>query len=365
MGSDPGRDSPPSSEDARHSVQRSTDRRRGRSRDARRGRELPAQTVRRRPGTRRHHRHRAAGRPGARGVPLRAPQSLPPKGLVGQSPSMAALLSRFSLIGPTRRRCCCWARPAPARSWSRGASTSAVAARAAPFVAVNCAALRRDAARERALRPREGRLHRRGRAHAQGRFEARRRRHALPRRDRRARRRRMQVKLLRVLQERRVRARRRQRDRAGRRPRRRRDQPRPARRWSRAGRFRADLYYRLNVVRASTCRRCASAARTSRSLVEHFLPRTAQRELGRRAAGHRARRCRCSAHYDWPGNVRELENVVERALVLSRGAPISELLLSSELVASSLPPGTSVVGIDQGRRRFRARRSQRSSVTPS
>ena len=40
--------------------------------------------------------------------------------------------------------------------------------------------------------------------------------------------------------------------------------------------------------------------------------------------------------------------MIERAVVLSRGEPISELLLSSELVANSLPPGTSVVGIDQG-----------------
>ncbi|HXU60146.1 MAG TPA: helix-turn-helix domain-containing protein, partial [Polyangia bacterium] len=45
----------------------------------------------------------------------------------------------------------------------------------------------------------------------------------------------------------------------------------------------------------------------------------------------------CAHH--WPGNVRELENVLERALVLSRGEPISERLLSNELVPSvALPP---------------------------
>ena len=45
--------------------------------------------------------------------------------------------------------------------------------------------------------------------------------------------------------------------------------------------------------------------------------------------------------YHWPGNVRELENVLERALVLSRGRPISELLLSRELapVGAQEQPG--------------------------
>ena len=53
-----------------------------------------------------------------------------------------------------------------------------------PFVPVNCAAIPEDAARERALRPREGRLHRRDRS-ARRALRAGRRRHALPRRNRR------------------------------------------------------------------------------------------------------------------------------------------------------------------------------------
>ena len=56
-----------------------------------------------------------------------------------------------------------------------------------------------------------------------------------------------------------------------RRARRRGHQPRPGGAWSPSGAFREDLFYRLNVVHASRCRRCASAARTCRLLAEHFV----------------------------------------------------------------------------------------------
>ena len=86
--------------------------------------------------------------------------------------------------------------------------------RAAPRQAVRRGQLRRDpgdAPRERALRPRAGRLHGRRARTKQGLLRGGRRRHALPRRDRRDAAPTMQVKLLRVLQERRVPPRRRQR----------------------------------------------------------------------------------------------------------------------------------------------------------
>ena len=83
------------------------------------------------------------------------------------------------------------------------------------------------------------------------------------------------------------------------------------------GRFREDLYYRLNVVTRRACRRCASAARTSRSLAEHFLARGGNGKLGARASP-RAETLERLLRYAWPGNVRELENAIERAAILAR-----------------------------------------------
>ena len=80
------------------------------------------------------------------------------------------------------------------------------------------------------------------------------------------------------------------------------------------GRFRADLYYRLNVVPIALPplrERLADIV----PLAEHFLLRSGKR-LSRGAASS------LLAH-DWPGNVRELRNVVERAGVLVRGGVIA------------------------------------------
>ncbi len=102
----------------------------------------------------------------------------------------------------------------------------------------------------------------------------------------------------------------------GRRARHRRDQPRPRSRRSRDGRFREDLYYRLNVVRIDAAAAARARASDIPLLAEHFLDRYAS-ENGKPIDGSRRRRARarCS-RYDWPGNVRELENAIERAVVL-------------------------------------------------
>jgi two-component system response regulator AtoC len=84
-----------------------------------------------------------------------------------------------------------------------------------------------------------------------------------------------------------------------------------------AGRFREDLFYRLNVMRVHI-----PALRDRRQdvplLVDHFLERF-RKALGRpvRAIADDALE-RLVAH-PWPGNVRELENVIERAVILARG----------------------------------------------
>jgi two-component system response regulator AtoC len=85
-----------------------------------------------------------------------------------------------------------------------------------------------------------------------------------------------------------------------------------------AGRFRDDLYYRINVVQIHI-----PPLRTRPEdiplLAEHFVRRHSQR-LGIDTPGLPRALLPVLAAYSWPGNVRELENVIERALVLSGGA---------------------------------------------
>jgi two-component system, NtrC family, response regulator AtoC len=94
-----------------------------------------------------------------------------------------------------------------------------------------------------------------------------------------------------------------------------------------AGRFRADLFYRVNVVRVAL-----PPLRERREdipeLVRHFLDVFNQR-LGLRVSRVSAPAMRRLMEYDWPGNVRELENVIERAVVLCDGTQVE---------ADQLPP---------------------------
>jgi formate hydrogenlyase transcriptional activator len=84
-----------------------------------------------------------------------------------------------------------------------------------------------------------------------------------------------------------------------------------------AGRFRADLYYRLNVlpIRVPSLRERRSDIS---QLVMFFVQRHAKR-IGRTIEGVTRDSMDRLTRYAWPGNVRELENVLERALVLSSG----------------------------------------------
>jgi two-component system, NtrC family, response regulator AtoC len=82
-----------------------------------------------------------------------------------------------------------------------------------------------------------------------------------------------------------------------------------------AGRFREDLFYRLNVVpiRLTPLR---ERPEDIPLLVEHFLDRI-NGKLGTRVQEIGPQVMKLLMEYPWPGNVRELENVVERAIVLS------------------------------------------------
>ena len=219
---------------------------------------------------------------GREGVPLRAPQALPPKGLVGQSPSMAALLSQIALIGPTRTTVLLLGETGTGKERLAQALHDASPRRNAPFVAVNCAALAETLLESELF------------GHEKGAFSG-----AVARREGRfkladggtifldeigeispA----IQVKLLRVLQERRF-------ERVGG------NETvsvdvrviaatnRNLREMVEAKTFRADLYYRLNVV-ALEVPPLRARIEDIPPLVDHILPRLAAGPGRPRAAGH-------------------------------------------------------------------------------
>jgi two-component system, NtrC family, response regulator AtoC len=86
------------------------------------------------------------------------------------------------------------------------------------------------------------------------------------------------------------------------------------------GRFRADLYYRVNVVQIHLPP-LRERTEDVPELVRHFIDRFNVR-LGLRITGASAAAMRALIEYPWPGNVRELENVIERAMVLADGSQL-------------------------------------------
>ncbi|MBN6046670.1 sigma-54-dependent response regulator transcription factor ZraR [Citrobacter sp. ku-bf4] len=102
-----------------------------------------------------------------------------------------------------------------------------------------------------------------------------------------------------------------------------------------AGRFRQDLYYRLNVVTIEM-----PSLRQRREdiplLAEHFLERFAGRNR-KVVKGFTPRAMDLLIHYDWPGNIRELENAIERSVVLLTGEYISERELPLAIASQPIP----------------------------
>jgi two-component system response regulator AtoC len=114
------------------------------------------------------------------------------------------------------------------------------------------------------------------------------------------------------------------------------------------GKFRADLYYRVNVVRIHLP---ALRERTEDipELVRHFVDRF-NRRLGLRVTGVTAAAMRALVEYPWPGNVRELENVVERAMVLTDGAQLDVEQLPTLSTPSARPDAASPLDLSVKRR---------------
>ena len=91
------------------------------------------------------------------------------------------------------------------------------------------------------------------------------------------------------------------------------------------GRFREDLYYRLNVV--SVRMPALRERREDISLLASYFAAKYGKRSGRTVVGISPRARACLLNYEWPGNVRELENAIERAVVLGS----SDLILPEDL----------------------------------
>ena len=118
----------------------------------------------------------------------------------------------------------------------------------------------------------------------------------------------------------------------------------------RAGRFRDDLYYRLNVIEIRI-----PPLRERREdiplLAESFVERLSH-ELGRKVESISEGALRILLDHDWPGNVRELENAIERALVTCKSRQLSEEDLSFLAQARnshswSIPPDTTLQDLER------------------
>jgi two-component system, NtrC family, nitrogen regulation response regulator NtrX len=123
----------------------------------------------------------------------------------------------------------------------------------------------------------------------------------------------------------------------------------------RAGHFREDLYFRLNVIPIFV-----PPLRERREdiplLAEHFMAELA-REYGRRAKSFDAGATAAIERYAWPGNVRELRNVIERLMIMVPGDSIHAADLGfldlNGLGPSALPaPGGEKLTLHEARDRF-------------
>jgi two-component system response regulator HydG len=105
------------------------------------------------------------------------------------------------------------------------------------------------------------------------------------------------------------------------------------------GRFREDLYFRLNVV-TITMPPLSARAEDIPLLIDHFLRRFAAPGAKPKRMSPKAMRLAMSA--EWPGNVRELENAVQRAVILSRGETIFPEHLPAKVQAADGDHGGAV-----------------------
>ena len=99
----------------------------------------------------------------------------------------------------------------------------------------------------------------------------------------------------------------------------------------REGRFRQDLFYRVNVVKIEIPP-LRDRPEDLPLLIEHFIGQFSE-SLSRGQTEISPEVTEILQRYPWPGNIRELQNVLKRALVMARGAPVELVHLPNEVVA--------------------------------
>lgn len=116
------------------------------------------------------------------------------------------------------------------------------------------------------------------------------------------------------------------------------------------GRFRSDLYYRLNIFPISL-----PALRDRREdiplLAGYFIRRFAKK-AGRQITTLSNRALQDMVSYNWPGNIRELEHLIERSVLLSSGDTIKQVHLpsSKQIAQTTGPDEVSLRTIDENER---------------
>ena len=113
------------------------------------------------------------------------------------------------------------------------------------------------------------------------------------------------------------------------------------------GRFRQDLFYRINVINLelpSLSERISDIP----ILADHFLKKVCK-ETGKTMNGFDADTIRLMQEYNWPGNVRELQNIVERAVLLGKSDYVGVSDLPSHISNNTSPLATMAMAPATGR----------------
>lgn len=109
------------------------------------------------------------------------------------------------------------------------------------------------------------------------------------------------------------------------------------------GKFREDLFYRLNVMNISLPS-LRERKEDIESLVQYFIE-TLNEEYGKDVQGTSPETVEYLKRYDWPGNVRELRNCIERLMMLEQEKILSPEYLSSEIRQRDVPEQGEAPGI--------------------